>query len=156
VLTELAVKVAVAALLLSAAFLGGVRWQEGADALAQRKADDAAKETLRHVVEAGDKKGIEHAEEVDRLNAELARKQRTLYGLTDGRQCLSAAAVRVLNSTGPGAVPSAASQPASAAQAFATDRDVGDALASCRAEYGKLFDQVNRILDIDEVRTNKR
>lgn len=145
---------------LCAAFQAGVHWQRGVDAVEYKE----AQERIRVLVEQGDKKGIEHAEKLGQLNQQLRTTQKSLYALTTGRKCLSAGAVRLLNSPGDG-VPAAAGEPSSAAEAaaadrddgevFASDRDAGEALALCRTEYEKLSDQLNRILDITDSRRSQ-
>lgn len=105
-----------------------------------------------------DTKGAEHAEALDRKNKELADTRVKLAGLATGRPCLSLPAVRLLNDIGgvPTPAGAAASQPSGTPEAFATDRDVGDALAICRSEHSKLADQLNKILDIEDARLNLR
>lgn len=140
-------KLGIAGVVLFITFHLGVRWQQGLDAIELQQAQDQ----LKHLVKQADEKGIEHAEIVDQLNTQLLEKTNAITKLTVGRKCLSAAAVRVLNSP-TAVVPAAASQPASAPETFATDRDVGAALAICRTEYDKLSDQLNKILDITDTR----
>jgi len=144
-------KPAAALVALIVSFCAGVRWQQGADAIELQKAQDS----LKQLSAEADEKGIEHAESLDKINTQLLNTQKALAQRTDGRRCLSAAAVRVLDS--PAApVPVAASEPASAPEAFATDRDVGEAIAVCRAGYEGLADQLNKILDIEDARQNMR
>lgn len=143
--------VGIGATALVLGFWGGVEWQQGRDAIALQKAQQGLRELANKV----DIEGLNHANTRDKLAALQADKRLKIYGLTTGRECLSAGAVRLLNSPA-GDVPSAASEPASAAGAFATDRDVGDALARCRGEHAKLSDQLNGILDIEEGRQNRR
>lgn len=137
----------VAALLGS--FAAGQQWEQGVQAVELQKQRDAA----RIAAEKADEDGIKHAKAIDRLNAKIAQQQRALYGLTDGRNCLSAGAVRLLNAASD--VPAAAGEPARSPDAFATDRDVGNALAICRGEHDKLSSQLNKILDIED-RRNQR
>ena len=132
-------------------FQVGVRWQQGLDAQEREK----AQKQIERLVKNADEKGIEHAEKVDQLNAQLLSTQNALTRLTDGRKCLSADAVRLLNRTSAADVSAAPSQPASAPEAFATDRDVGAALNLCRIEYDKLADQMNAVLDIEDNRQRK-
>lgn len=127
-------------------FAAGIRWEEGASAIALK----AVREEARKAAEKADKGGIEHAETVDRLNRQLNTTRGQLHALTTGRICLDAPAVRLLNAIG--GVPAAASQPTGEAHAFASDRDVGNALADCRAEHAKLSSQLNKILDIEDER----
>ena len=64
---------------------------------------------------------------------------------------MPAGAVRLLNGT-TAPVPNASREPAGPPAAAATDRDIGDALATCRSGYQQLSDQLNAILDIEELR----
>ena len=109
----------------------------------------AAETEAARVRDQADVRAIEHQTELNELNSQLGDARERLATLTTGRDCLSPAAVGVLNRTG---VPRAASQPARAASAAATDRDVGNALAQCRASYAKVSDQLNAILDIEDKR----
>ena len=127
----------------------GMRWERGEQAIAHQE----LKDKLREQAEREDKKGVEHAETLEKLNRQLGDARRAVYGLTAGRDCLSARAVGVLNGIGLPATGAATSEPARAPEAAATDRDVGDALAICRAEHEKLAGQLNDILDIEERRT---
>jgi hypothetical protein len=129
----------------------GAEWQQGREALELKDLQEAA----RIAAKKADEDGVEHANTRDKLAALQADKRRKVYGLTTGRECLSAGAVRLLNGA-PADVPAAAGEPASAAGAFATDRDVGDALAICRGEHAKLSDQLNKILDIEDRRIGDR
>lgn len=125
----------------------GIQWEQGRQAVALMEAQTKLKEQAL----AADKIALNHAAALERLNKELGSKRAQLYGLSTGRECLSAGAVRLLNNAGP-YVPSAAAEPASSAGTFATDRDVGDALAICRSEHAKLAAQLNSILDIEDLR----
>lgn len=131
------------------AFLGGVKlgamWEEGRAAVELR----AAQRGLQELATKADRIALQHADEVTKLNRQLGGTRAKLYALTDGRECLSGDVVRMLNDI---AVPGAASEPARAPEAAATDRDVSSALAVCRSEYARIADQLNRILDIEDMR----
>ncbi len=128
-------------------FFGGIEWQQGREAIALNEARGKLADHAR----SADTKAINHAAEITRLNHQLGSTRAQLFSLSSGRDCLSGRAVRLLNNPG-AAVPGAAGEPARAPEAFATDRDVGDALAICRAGYDRLSAQLNAILDIEDSR----
>lgn len=135
-----------AAVCFAAGAYAGVEWQQGRDAvalLAAQAANQRVERLAGTITEA-------YVENISTLSRQLGDARVQLRGLTSGRDCLPAAAVSVLNSTGnlPSSPVGAAPTPAAAA----TDRDVGDALAICRGEYSKLAEQLNRILDIEDMR----
>lgn len=144
----------VAALSSAAAFgLGGwvgVRWERGEQAIAA----EAAKERSDALIANQDAIAIAAGAAMTTLSNQLGDARVRLNKLTNGRDCLQPDAVRLLNAAGAAPVPAAASRAASAPDAFATDRDVGDALAICRSRYGQLAEQLNAILDIEEQRTS--
>ncbi len=129
----------------------GIEWQQGREALAR---EDMQAE-LDRLTAQGNDIALIHANNTAALSAQLGNTRAKLNSLTTGRDCLSADAVRLLNSA-PAGVPAAAPEPASAPAAAATDRDVGDALAICRGEYSKLAGQMNAILDIEDARDLRR
>ena len=96
-----------------------------------------------------------HAAVVDNLSLQLKAANEIIFRLP-GRACLPGPVVRVLNQTGTATSdqPSgtAASEPASATEEVATDRDVASAIAICRTWYGEVADQLNKILDIEDKR----
>ena len=139
--------VAVTAALAAGSFYAGIEWQQGRDALALK---DAQAE-MEKAQAAANVVALAYAENTAVLSRQLGNARVKLRDLTSGRDCLSAAAVSVLNGPTPG-VPAAAGEPASAADAFATDRDVGDALVTCRSGYQQLSNQLNAILDIEDTR----
>lgn len=137
----------------------GVKWQLGVQAradmlTAQVRALGAEKQRL-----AGDAAAINHAVALADINKKLG-DQRAYIAKLSGRECLGAGTVGLLNGAGGEPVPAAASDPASAAAAvassagfrFATERDVADAIAGCRAGYAGLSSQLNQILDIEDGR----
>ena len=128
-------------------FFGGIEWQQGRDALALKGAQAKLAEQSR----AADTIATNHAAVVMQLNRQLGDKRAALYGLTTGRDCLSARAVSLLNGAAV-SVPGSAREPEAAPAAAATDRDVGDALAICRSAHSQLADQLNAILDIEDTR----
>lgn len=135
------------ALSLGAGLWTGIEWQQGRSAILLEEARAKMKEQS----DAADKVALDHTAVVTQLNRQLGNTRAQLYGLTSGRDCLSARAVRLLNG-GPASVPTPAGEPAGAPDAAATDRDVGDALAICRSEHARLAAQLNAILDIEDSR----
>lgn len=121
-----------------------MRWEEGNQAIALKAANDARKVAEQNAADVA----LAHANNTAAIAAQLGDARVRIRSLTTGRDCLSAAAVRVLNDGAASGVPAAASQSASAPQAAATDQDVGDALAICRSGYSQLSEQLNAILDI--------
>lgn len=75
---------------------------------------------------------------------------------TTGRRCLDAAAVRVLNDTGPAAaadLPQAASGPeATDAADFATDTDIGLWASNARAQYEECARRLDKLISWEEAR----
>ena len=148
----IAVYAALASAAVSLALGGwlGMRWEEGNQAIALKAANEARKVAEQNAADVA----LAHADNTAAIAAQLGDLRVRIRSLTTGRDCLSAAAVRVLNDGPAPTVPTAATQPASAPEAAATDQDVGDALALCRSGYGQLSDQLNAILDINA--TNSR
>lgn len=97
----------------------------------------------------------QHAAQLADINDQKGIVRETIIRLP-GRACLDAGTVGVLNATGTaggaGAVRAAASQPAGAPEAVATDRAVAEQIAACRTQHGELSSQLNRILDIEDRR----
>lgn len=136
---------------------------EGAKEREQLKAEQQAAERRVQKEREYRKKGEEHDALVGTLTAQRDEARAQLASATTGRHCLEPRAVRVLNAAG--RVPSPSEQPARAPkaperpeserseEAFATDRDVSEALLECRVEYGKISDQLNTIIDIELSRT---
>lgn len=134
---------------------------------AARVADAARQSDARQQRKFSDTAAGAHARTVATLNAQLGDARAHAATLSD-RQCLDAGTVRLLNATGrvPGGVglrtpagypAGAAAAPAgSAADAgaggYASERDTATHIATCRAGYAALADQVNQILDIEEQR----
>lgn len=141
-----AILAAVALALAIGSFVAGIEWQQGREAIALK----AAQADLKVAQDAAGVIALAHAENTAVMNRQLGNARVQLRDLTNGRDCLSAAAVGLLN--GPAAVSDAAGQPARQASAAATDRDVGDALAICRFAHRQLSDQLNKILDIEDTR----
>lgn len=136
----------------------------GAEALAKAEAD-AIRESQRDQADAA---AEAHATELASINEQLGGARAHIATLSD-RQCLGAGTVRVLNSIAPGPaspadVRAAAGNPSDAAPTpspaahdaaedeYASERDVSEFIAACRAQYGEVSSQVIQILDIEEAR----
>lgn len=122
-------------------------WDAEKLATANALASDRRQQRLFNDVAAG-----QHATAVDKLSNQLGVAREKIATLS-GRQCLDASTVRVLNAIGgdqPGRA--AAGELASTSEASASDQDVGTAIATCRAWYGQVSDQLNKILDIEDRR----
>jgi len=139
---------------------------EGAQERKQLKAEQQRNESRERQERDYRKKGEAHDALVGTLTAQRDEARAKLAGATTGRRCLEPRAVRVLNDAG--RVPEAAKQPVDtpkaaerpgderdepAGETFATDRDVSEAILECRVEYGKVYDQLNKIIDIELSRT---
>lgn len=129
------------------AFIAGIQWQQGREAIALKE----AQADLKVAQDAAAVIAMTHADNTATISRQLGNARVQLRDLTNGRDCLSAAAVGLLNGPAAG-VPATAGQPAGQASAAATDRDVGDALAICRFAHRQLSDQLNAILDIEDTR----
>lgn len=154
--------------------LQGQRWQArydrealvraGEEVLAMAEAE-AIRESQRDQAGAA---AMAHATELASINEQLGDAYAHIATLSD-RQCLGAGTVRVLNSiapgpTGHGDVRAAAGNPSGAAPTpspaahdaardeYASERDVSEFIAACRAQYGEVSSQLNQILDIEDAR----
>ena len=106
-----------------------------------------------------------HARTVATLNTQLGDARAQIALLSD-RQCLAAGTVRMLNNIGaptglgmrataanPAGAPPAPAAPApDDASSYATERDTADHIATCRASYAAVSDQLNQILDFEDRR----
>jgi hypothetical protein len=154
--------------------LQGQRWQALYDREALHRAGEkalaeAAAEAVREAQrDEADGASLRHAMELKSINEQLGGAHAHIAELSD-RQCLGAGTVRVLNRIAPGSsssgdVRAAAGNPSSAAPTpspaaddaaqdeFASERDVAEFIAACRAQYGEVSSQVNQILDIEDAR----
>ena len=104
-----------------------------------------------------------HARTVATLNNQLGDARAHIARLSD-RQCLDAGTVRMLNGIGaptglgmrataanPAGAPTAPATPAPD-DGYSTERDTADHIATCRASYAAVSDQLNRILDFEDKR----
>jgi hypothetical protein len=149
----------VAIALFVGGFAGGIKWHVGIVAARELEAQLARESDARQQRRFTDLQAGRHAGALATLNTQLGNAREKIARLS-GRACLDAGTVGVLNATGvlPGAAAAvdAASAPAAAAAGaddrHATDNDVAGYIATCRTEYAKLADQVNKILDIEDRR----
>ena len=108
-----------------------------------------------------DQAAATHAAALAALNTKLGDARAHIARLSD-RPCLNAGTVSMLNNIGarglgvrtPAANPASAppTPAASAPDGYATERDTADHIATCRASYAAVSDQLNQILDIEERR----
>lgn len=154
--------------------LQGQRWQARYDREALARAGEdalelaAANALLASMRDQADGASLRHAIELQSINEQLGGAHAHIATLSD-RQCLGAGTVRVLNSIAPGSssggdVRAVAVDPSGAAPTpspaandaaedeYASERDVAEFIATCRAQYGEVSSQVNQILDIEDAR----
>ena len=163
-----------AAALLGAAIAATSAWQvqawrwgaADADRLrAEQTARDAAESDARQQRRFADQAAARHAAALATLNTQLGDARAHIARLSD-RPCLSAGTVRMLNNSGaptglgvrtpaanPAGAPPAPAAPApDDATSYATERDTADHIATCRASYAAVSDQLNQILDFEDKR----
>lgn len=143
----------------------GVKVHAGLVAQAElQQQQQAARERIRQQ-EFAAPKALEHAQAVEDLSTQLIAANDEITRLA-ARPCLNPRTVGVLNATGvvPRRAPASqpATSPASAAPAggdaagtglrWASNIDVGQYIAYCRTQYGKVKDQLDDILDIEDQR----
>lgn len=138
-------------------FGGGVKYHAGVDAQRELAAKALQESDRIQQRKFGDQAAGQHAGKLVKLSNQLGDAREQIASLS-GRECLAADTVGVLNRIdGDGA---AAGKPSGAAGAtagagderYATDKDVARFIAACRAQYGAVSDQVNKILDIEDSR----
>lgn len=129
------------------------QWRWTANTLqAQREADELRAADLRQDRQLVDLAAGRHAAELAHINTQLGGARAQIANLS-GQRCLDAGTVRVLNDIGADVELRAPAVDAEgAAAAAASDRDVADALATCRAAYAVVRSQVIQILDIEDKR----
>lgn len=154
-----AMQAALAALIFAAGGAGGIKWHAGQDAIAARAADEARQSDAKQQRQFGDKAATNHATALATINSKLGDAREKIAKLS-GRECLTDDTVRVLNDIGGESVRATVTEPESAGATpaagtglrFATEQDVGSAIAICRARYSEVSSQLNRILDIEDRR----
>ena len=163
-----------AAAAIAAALAFGAGWQVQAwrwaaadgQRIAQEQAAQQARETdARQQRLFADNAAARHAATLATLNTQLGDARAHIARLSD-RQCLAAGTVRMLNNIGaptglgvrapaanPAGAPPAPAAPApDDASSYATERDTADHIATCRASYAAVSDQLNQILDFEDKR----
>ena len=164
----------IAAAAIAAALAFGAGWQvqawrwgaHEADRLrAEQTAREARESDARQQRRFADQAAARHAAALAAINTQLGDARAHIARLSD-RQCLAAGTVRMLNNIGaptglgvrapaanPAGAPSAPAAPApDDATSYATERDTADHIATCRASYAAVSDQLNRILDFEDKR----
>ena len=137
-------------------------WRWTANTADQREAEHQARESdARQQRRFNDQAAGAHARTLAALNTQLGGARAQIALLSD-RQCLDAGTVRMLNGIGasglgvraPSGEPAGAAAAAagSAADGYARERDTADHIATCRASYAAVSDQLNQILDIEDKR----
>lgn len=151
---------AVAAGVIFASGASGAWWVQSRIADSKELAELQARESdAIQQRKFGDVAATGHAKELATINKQLGNAREKVASLS-GRECLDAGTVGMLNAIGGEPVSTPPGQPASAAATiavggglrFATERDVGRAIATCRAGYAELSSQLNQILDIEDQR----
>lgn len=130
---------------------------------AEQTAAAARESDARQQRRFADQAAARHAAALATVQAQLGDARAHIARLSD-RPCLAAGTVRMLNNIGaptglgvrvPAANPAGA-PPAPAAAApddgYSTERDTADHIATCRASYAAVADQLNQILDIEDKR----
>ena len=138
---------------------GGIRWHAGQDAIAEQRAAELRKTDEKQQRKFGDDATLRHATTVASISNQLGDAREKIAQLS-GRECLDAGTVGMLNAIGGDPVRAPAADAASAPAAtapgtgirFATDRDAGSAIATCRSRYAEVVDQLNQVLDIEDRR----
>lgn len=148
---SLAAKLLLALAVFVAGLATGIKYHAGL--IAQRdldKADVQKTDGIQHR-KFSDQAAGSHAAALAKITTQLGVAREKIVTVS-GRECLDAGTVRVLNAIGTEPSGTPAGDPAGAPQTAATDRDVGTAIATCRAGYGELASQLNQILDIEDRR----
>lgn len=152
-------QIAIAVAIFTAGAAGGVKWQLGVQARADLAAAEARASDTKQQRQFGDRASATHAAALATINNKLGDAREKIATLS-GRECLDAGTVGVLNAIGGEPVRAAASHAEGSAAAtasgaglrFATERDVGSAIATCRAKYAEVASQLDQILDIEDRR----
>lgn len=141
-------------------------WRWTANTADQREAEHQARESdARQQRRFADQAAARHAAALAAINAQLGDARAHIARLSD-RQCLAAGTVRMLNNIGaptglgvrapaanPAGAPPAPAAPApDDASSYASERDTAEHIATCRASYAAVSDQLNQILDFEDKR----
>ncbi|MDY0105320.1 MAG: hypothetical protein RBS27_01500 [Giesbergeria sp.] len=164
----------IAAALLGAAIAATGAWQvqawrwgaADADRLrAEQVAQEARETDARQQRSFADQAAGRHAQQLATINTQLGDARAHIARLSS-RPCLSAGTVGMLNHIGAasglgvrthpgqlaGAPPAPAAPAPDDAAGYATERDTAAHIATCRASYAAVSDQLNQILDIEDRR----
>lgn len=154
-----AIQLIIALAIFAAGAAGGVKWHAGQDAIAAQAAAELVKSDQIQQRKFGDQAATSHAQALATINNKLGDAREQIAKLS-GRECFGADTAGMLSAVGaePGAA--AAGEPAGAPTAtatgtglrYSTDRDVAGYIALCRARYGEVTSQLNKILDIEDRR----
>ena len=124
--------------------------------------DETARQLeARQQREAAATAASKHVARVAVLSTQLGDARAQIALLSD-RQCLDAGTVRMLNGIGASGLGvrapaanlagAAAAAAGLAADGYASERDTAGHIATCRASYAAVSDQLNQILDIEDKR----
>jgi hypothetical protein len=164
----------VAAALLGAAIAATGTWQvqawrwgaQEADRMrAEQVAQEARETDARQQRHFADLAAGRHAQQLATINTQLGDARAHIARLSS-RPCLGSGTVGMLNNIGAtsgigvrthpgqlaGAPPAPAAPAPDDAAGYATERDTADHIATCRASYAAVSDQLNQILDIEDRR----
>ncbi len=146
-----AIQLAIALAIFAGGTATGIKYHVGVVAQRELAAERLRASDAKQQRQFNDGLAGKHAAAVDRISNQLGNAREKITKLS-GRECLDLDTVSVLNAIGDQPGRAAAGEPAGAAEAFATDRDVSTFIAACRAQYGEVSSQLNQILDIEDRR----
>jgi hypothetical protein len=154
-----AIQLVIALAIFTAGAAGGVKWHAGQDAIAAQAAAEAVKSDQILQRKFNDKAAGTHAAELATINNQLGNAREQIANLS-GRECFDADTAGMLSAVGaePGRTASGQpeSTPATAAAGtgfrYSTDRDAAGYIALCRARYAEVESQLNKIMDIEDLR----
>lgn len=154
-----AIQLIIALAIFAAGAAGGVKWHAGQDAIAAQAAAELVKSDQIQQRKFSDKAAGTHAAALATINNQLGNAREEIAHLS-GRECFGADTAGMLNTVGADPGGAAAGEPAGAPTAtatgtglrYSTDRDVAGYIALCRARYGEVTSQLNKILDIEDRR----
>lgn len=153
------IQLIIAMSIFAAGAAGGVKWHAGQDAIAAQAAAEAVKSDQIQQRKFSDKAAGTHAAALATINNQLGNAREQIANLS-GRECFGADTAGMLGTIGAEPGGAAAGEPAGAPTAaatgtglrYSTDRDVAGYIALCRARYGEVTSQLNKILDIEDRR----
>ena len=150
------------------------RWQANTKAEADLRAEaerierEARDTDTRQQRKFNDQAAAQQAAALARINQQLGDARAHIATLSADRQCLDAGTVGLLNNiatptrglglrataSSPAGTPSAAAAPGAHTPnlGYASERDTARWIATCRAQYGAVAEQLEQILDIEDDR----